>query len=298
MEIDLVLLATLRGVIDLLSRPEVARAIEDPEWARLKDLMPLLRSQVFVDEATDFSPIQLACMAHLAHPGIRSFFACGDFNQRLTAWGTRRVEDLRWVFPDIEVKEMAVTYRHTSQLSDLARALVQSVGGEQVNVALPDHVDSTGPRPALLEDASDAGTLVDWLAQRVREIERLVESLPSTAIFVNSEEEVRPLAAALNAALEDDNVRVEACPDGQVVGQDTDVRVFHVEHIKGLEFESVFFVGVDRLVALKPGLFDKYLYVGITRAATYLGVTCEGMLPHQIAGLRSHFGSDWSHQSG
>src|SRR5262245_32763041 len=63
------------------------------------------------------------------------------------------------------------------------------------------------------------------------------------------------------------------------MGQDNDVRVFDVQHIKGLEFEAVFFIAIDRLAALQPELFDKYLYVGTTRADTYLGVTCEDALP-------------------
>ena len=36
-------------------------------------------------------------------------------------------------------------------------------------------------------------------------------------------------------------MQVSACPDGKVVGQETAVRVFDVQHIKGLEFEAVFF---------------------------------------------------------
>jgi len=55
----------------------------------------------------------------------------------------------------------------------------------------------------------------------------------------------------------------------------------------------VFFVGIDQLAALHPALFDKYLYVGTTRAATYLGVTCNGVLPPAIESLRAHFGQDW-----
>ncbi len=77
------------------------------------------------------------------------------------------------------------------------------------------------------------------------------------------------------------------------MGQDNDVRVFDVEHIKGLEFEAVFFIGIDRLASLHPQLFDKYLYVGTTRAATYLGVTCDDVLPAAISTLRSMFVADW-----
>jgi DNA helicase IV len=89
-------------------------------------------------------------------------------------------------------------------------------------------------------------------------------------------------------------IRVVACPNGQVMGQESDVRVFDVQHIKGLEFEAVFFVGVDRLVHNHPKLFDKYLYVGTTRAATYLGITCgDRDLPPEIAALEPFFGESW-----
>ncbi len=71
------------------------------------------------------------------------------------------------------------------------------------------------------------------------------------------------------------------------------MRVFDIQHIKGLEFEAVFFIGVDQLAELHPALFDKYLYVGTTRAATYLGVTCDGILPSTIESLRVHFCQDW-----
>jgi hypothetical protein len=75
-----------------------------------------------VDEAPDFSLLQLACMAALAHPRIRSFFACGDFNQRLTTWGARSIEDLKWVFSDLDIREITISYRQTRQLNELARA--------------------------------------------------------------------------------------------------------------------------------------------------------------------------------
>jgi hypothetical protein len=64
----------------------------------------------------------------------------------------------------------------------------------------------------------------------------------------------RPLAA-----LGEHNIQVVACPQGRVMGQNNDVRVFDVQHIKGLEFEAVFFIAIDRLATLQPKLFDKYL---------------------------------------
>ena len=69
----------------------------------------------------------------------------------------------------------------------------------------------------MLEHAADAETVVSWLADRIREIERFVGQLPSTAIFVNSEDDVAPVAKALNAALAEHNIQVIACREGQVL---------------------------------------------------------------------------------
>lgn len=293
LELDIVLLAILRAAGDLISRPNVQRDIDSPAWSALQPILSHYRNQVLVDEATDFSPIQLACMAALAHPRLRSFFACGDFNQRLTTWGARSADEMKWVFADFDIKEITVSYRQSKQLNDLARAMIRAVGGTEQNVSLPAHVDSGGIAPALLEHATDTAIVVSWLADRIREIERFVGQLPSTAIFVNAEDDVAPVAEALNEALSEHNIQVIACREGQAVGQESNVRVFDIQHIKGLEFEAVFFVGIDHLAALHPALFDKYLYVGTTRAATYLGVTCDGALPPAIESLRTHFGQDW-----
>ncbi|QBL40625.1 DNA helicase UvrD [Stenotrophomonas sp. ASS1] len=293
LELDIVLLAILRTGGDLISRPDVLRAIDSPAWSSLQPFLGHYRNQILVDEATDFSPIQLASMAALADPRLRSFFACGDFNQRLTTWGARSADDLRWVFVDLDIKEITVSYRQSKQLNDLARAMIRAVGGTGQDVSLPAHVDSAGVAPALLEHATSTEATVAWLADRIREIECFVGQLPSTAIFVNAEEEVVPVAEALNNALSEHNIQVIACREGQTVGQEGNVRVFCVQHIKGLEFEAVFFVGIDQLAMLQPALFDKYLYVGTTRAATYFGVTCQGTLPSVVESLRAHFCLDW-----
>lgn len=293
LELDVVLLAILRAASDLISRRDIQRDINSPAWSSLKPLFGHYRNQVLVDEATDFSPIQLACMAALAHPSLRSFFACGDFNQRLTTWGARTAGELKWVFADFDIREINISYRQSKQLNELARSMIYAVDGVEQDVNLPEHVDSEGVKPALLEHAAETSVVIRWLADRVLEIERFVGQLPSTAIFVNSEDDVPRLAGELNDALAEHNVQVIACHEGQSVGHESNVRVFDVQHIKGLEFEAVFFVGIDKLAAQQPELFDKYLYVGTTRAATYLGVTCEKTLPETIEALRPLFAPDW-----
>jgi hypothetical protein len=294
LETDLMLLCAMRAASSLLQDRAIHRNIDDPPYVLLKDYMGIVRNQVMVDEATDFSPVQLACMGALASPEIRSFFACGDFNQRITAWGSRSIDEMRWAFPQVEIRPIQVTYRHSRQLNHLATEIVRLCSGERVDVALPKDVDNEGVAPVLGTGLIQHEDIVSWLAERIIEIERFTKPLPSVAVLVNDEAEVGLLADGLKTALAEENLNVVACYKGQFAGQENDIRVFDVQHIKGLEFEAVFFVGVDTLAAMKPDLFDKYLYVGTTRAATYLGLTCtSSALPEKIEPLRGSFITDW-----
>ena len=147
--------------------------------------------------------------------------------------------------------------------------------------------------PVLATGMADVLTIVSWLASRISEIEHSLQELPSIAVLVNDEDHVGTIAAGLGDVLTDQNIRVIPCHNGQMRGRDDAVRVFNVQHIKGLEFEAVFFIGIDRLAQNCPDLFGNYLYVGATRAATYLGVTCEQELPVSMAGLKDTFCQLW-----
>lgn len=297
LELDVVLLAILQAGSEMLSLTSVVNGVSDPFWSPLQPINDLYRHQILIDEAADFASVQLGCIAALANPRLKSVFACGDFNQRMTSWGIRSLDEVKIVFPDVDVRRITTTYRQSRRLNELARAIVEAFGGSGDVATVPTDMDFEGESPALIEGCSVQASLVAWIAERIREIERFIGKLPSIAIFVRNDQEVQPLAEALNRALEDSNIQAEACLGGKAVGQETDVRVFAVEFIKGLEFESVFFVGVDRLMQSYPDLYDKYLYVGATRAATYLGFTCEESLPDSLAALRTMFVPAWSQQS-
>jgi superfamily I DNA/RNA helicase len=242
--------------------------------------------QVFVDEATDFSSVQLACTLELAHPKLRAWFACGDFRQRVTRHGIVSLNELRWIADKgdveaIDIREIKTDYRQSVRLKILADGLASGHLPTEVAPA----ATNDDPAPLLAERLAD-NQLAWWLAERILEVERSVGSLPSIAIFVDGEERIDPLVASIRPRLAERNLRIIGCRDGRDVGNVQEVRVFDIRHVKGLEFEAVFFVAVDLLAERLPDLFPKYIYVGLTRAATFLGLTCEGTSPRDLEFVR------------
>ncbi len=159
---------------------------------------------------------------------------------------------------------------------------------------IPEDSTHEGVEPVLLEETQDTD-VTSWLSERITEINNAVNHVgssgstivPTIAVLVKDESLVEPIARDLNVHLEDVSLTAEACRDGKSLGETKGVRVFSVEHIKGLEFEAVFFIGIDELAILYPETYEKYLYVGVTRAATYLGMTCSNRLPSSLESLRS-----------
>lgn len=293
-ELDAIVLLMLINARLLLSQSYVGRALDEPRFGYLVKITGLFRNQVMVDEATDFSMLELACMANMATLQSRSFFACGDFNQRITRTGIRSNEQLRWVLPSLAVKSVQLVYRQSRKLNAFAEALLRLQGGDLTALGkVPEESTHEGVDPVLLESSGNEDGIC-WIAERIKEVERTVRQLPTIAVLVNSEHEVKPMAERLSQYLEDINLSAVACEEGKALGEGTDVRVFNIQHIKGLEFEAVFFAGIDKLAEEIPDLFDRYLYVGTTRAATYLGLVCCGELPDQLRPLKNYFVTDWS----
>ena len=106
-------------------------------------------------------------------------------------------------------------------------------------------------------------------------------------MLVNDEAEVNLMTENLNQYLEDLSLKAVACEEGESLGERIDTRVFDIQHINVLEFEAVFFAGVDKLATIKPELFDRFIYVGATRAATYLGMVCYESLPSKLESIRA-----------
>ena len=157
LELDLLVLANLWMIRELLLRnrnlistaPESTKAI-------LQAIVSRYSAQVLVDEVTDFSPVQIACMAQLAHPMGNSFFASGDFNQRLTSFGTATEKDLTWAVNGIDTRRIQKGYRQSERLGKLA----EDIESLEQKIDLPAEREielkqSDGVAPVLLENSSE-----------------------------------------------------------------------------------------------------------------------------------------------
>jgi hypothetical protein len=294
-EVDVLMLVMLRNARRIIQYPDGRRLELTTQNDWLENIKSRYLMQVFVDEATDLSAVQLACTIELANPRLRSWFACGDLRQRITANGIRDRSELEWLNRaagiQIDVREIDIGYRQSQRLRDLADGLAALDGGREVTTKAPRGSEEADVWPLLGEGLSE-GSLAAWLAERIDEVERAIGRLPSIAVFVDGDDLIDPLVKGTQAILAERNIPIVGCKEGRVVGDAREVRVFDIQHIKGLEFEAVFFVGIDSLAQRIPDLFQRFFYVGVTRAATYLGLTCNGILPRALEPVRSHFRTD------
>ena len=259
---------------------------------KLNTLDDLMKGQIFVDEITDFSSIQISIMNMLLKDGCKTFFGAGDLNQRLTEIGITSFDELKQSLPGVSIQEIKIPYRQSKQLFELSQKIID---GDITSYEQPKYLDIDGLDPVIGYGLNNIDRLSDWLSDRIIEIEQIVQNkLPSIAILVNSEQQIEPLQKALNDKLASKNIEVDACLNGQILGSRNNVRIFSVDYIKGLEFEAAFFIGVDELANIKPDIFEKFLYVGISRAATFLGVTVtDDKLPNKISSVKPLFRDNW-----
>lgn len=260
----------------------------------LEEIKGLYRTQISVDEATDFSAIQLGCMYQLAHPEFNSVSFVGDLMQRVTADGLRNWQECDLISDSFAIKTLGRVYRQSPKLLSIAAKLYEKSVGEKPSFASAFENDGLDPQPLVLF-SDDNDRVGRWVANRIVEIYELNGfRLPSVAIFVAADSDIDDIYSHIREPLSQHSIDVEKCPEGRILGTDARVRIFSVEYIKGLEFGAVFFVNIDHIHEQVPELVDKYLYVGLTRATTFLGVTCAGSLPASIAVAASDFHEgDW-----
>lgn len=253
-----------------------------------------------IDEATDFSLIDLLAINSFGHPSISSVTLSGDIMQRMTNNGLKSWEDLITLNTKFVKKDLEVSYRQSPTLLSLAQQIYKKSTGIDATYISYIEEDETEPKPLLLT-SEDEEEKLNWISERIIEIYKVYgDPIPSIAIFLPDESLLESFASKLGSVdtLADVGILVKACRNGEVLGDKNTVRIFSIDKIKGLEFETVFFHNLDSLLDknLPDDLLLKYLYVGLSRATFYLGLTLNNEFPHNLKFLENDFdqsGKTW-----
>lgn len=270
-----------------LSRSE-SKKIRHPYFeAFLKNSWPVIG----IDEATDFHLIDLLAIKSLADYEVSSVTFSGDIMQRLTSEGIRNWSELKLFDKKVDEKDLLTSYRQSPTLLAVAQEIYNE--GKQSKAEYVSFMDKDDKEPApLMYINDDEEERIEWISQRVLEIYKAYgNSIPSIAIFLKEEDELERFARKLGDTdrLADVDIRVKACNNGQVLGDQNTIRVFSIDYIKGLEFEAVFFHDIQQLYdSSDKDLILKNLYVGLSRASFYLGVTAPENV-EQLHFLNAHF---------
>lgn len=243
---------------------------------------------VGIDEASDFSLLELGCMHSFGNPLFDCTTLCGDLMQRMTNMGIADWTSFTEYVGNGETFQLKTSYRQTPTLLDLASKFYEEVTGNPATYKSYSSASPYEPKPEV-KRLNNEEEKVDWLAKRIQFIYQTYNgNIPSIAIFVQSDEAVLRLSKLLKncETLTDNSIDVQGITEEGGMTQKGKVGIFNIKHIKGLEFEAVFFVDIDRLIDSDAQLIQKYIYVGLSRAAYYLFVTYENQLPDGLEFLR------------
>ena len=247
------------------------------------------RMQILVDEVSDFSLIQLAAMRSFAHPETKSFFCCGDINQRMTDWGIKSEEEVKTFIPRLETFRLETTYRQSEILEFVSKSI------RYPDANLKSDVSLKGFKPIFFKYSLDNfETYLEWISERIREIETIYKCIPSISFFVPEAKDIEFFANQLSDKLAEDNLEVVPCYDGRVLGSEESIRVFSADHIKGLEFEAVFMHNVSKFKSLYPSLFRQYAYIASTRAARFLAFASPEEFPEELMSFQNILVDKWN----
>ncbi len=253
-----------------------------------------------IDEATDFSIIDLLAISSFKHPELSSVTLSGDIMQRMTSAGLNSWNDFSETVTNIETKDLELSYRQSPTLLALAQIIYEKSTGNKANYKSYIEKDTAEPKPLMLISPSEDEKL-DWISERIIEIYKAYgDSIPSIAIFLPEENQLENFANKLGNLdlLADVGILVKASRNGEVLGDKNTVRVFSIDKIKGLEFEAVFFHNIDDLQKqnLPNDLLLKYIYVGLSRATFYIGMTISEEFNKALNFLKNSFdmtGKTW-----
>ena len=231
------------------------------------------RPIIGIDEATDFCDCDIYAMQSLLTIDYNSLTLCGDMMQRLTAYGIKSWEELNGIVPFPVVVDLKTSYRQSRKLLEVAKQMYEDTISQKPSYKA-FMTSKKVPEPLVFVD-TDENTKIKWIAKRISEVYRAYgEQLPSIAIFVNDKGYISKFIANLQETdfFKSKNIKVTDGTDDKAITDDNHISVYPIDVVKGMEFDVVFFHNIDNAYVDTERL-KRYIYVGVSRAAFFLGIT-------------------------
>lgn len=233
------------------------------------------RPIIGIDEVTDFSIVDIYAMMSIARTEFSSITLCGDIMQRLTTSGFNQWGELNTIIPKDKLKlvSLKTSYRQSSILLDVAREMYTDTIGQEPNYVA--YMKSRKVPSPLMYVSQNESSKINWIEQRIQEVYKAYgKRLPSIAIFLNDKNAIKPFVEQLQDTdfIYESSINVVDGSGGNVLADSNQIRVYPIDVVKGMEFDVVFFHNIDS-TSLTPDLVKRYIYVGVSRAAFFLGIT-------------------------
>lgn len=233
----------------------------------------IARPIIGIDEATDFSECDIYAMQSLLYNEYNSLTLCGDLMQRLTPTGITSWNRIAPILNNMKVVEMKTSYRQSISLLNVAKELYKDTIGEEPNYNA--YMKSKKVPLPLAFVSPDEATKINWIEKRISEVYIAYgKRLPSIAIFLNNKSDIPTFVEALRNTdfIYDAGIEIVDGSEGNVLASSNQIRIYPIDVVKGMEFDVVFFHNIDNS-KVDSDLIKRYIYVGVSRAAFFLGVT-------------------------
>ena len=271
--------ALLIGTINNIVK-EVKKIVKTPvNHVFVEAYNDLCRPIIGIDEVTDFCKCDIYAMESLLSEDFNSLTLSGDLMQRLTDTGITAWNDIMPIVNNMKVVEMKTSYRQSTSLLKVAKDLYRDTIGEEPNYVA--YMKSTKVPKPIAYCSNEEYDKIEWIEQRISEVYKAYgKKLPSIAIFLNNKEDIPSFVQLLEETdfAVDNGIGVVDGSAGNVLASSNQIRVYPINVVKGMEFDVVFFHNIDKNSVVND-MIKRYIYVGVSRAAFFLGVTLENESP-------------------
>lgn len=285
----------LLGFINTIVKQIKASNRPDNKHRYIEAYEELSRPIIGIDEATDFSICDIYAMQSLLTREYSSLTLCGDLMQRLTTSGIKSWSELYGVVPNLTEVELKTSYRQSKKLLEVARQIYNDTLGKTPNYKAFMKSNKV-PEPLVFIDANEY-MKIEWISKRIKEVYHAYgEQLPSIAIFVNDKGYIPGFIQRIKETefFKKNSIGIINGSTDNSKTTEHHISVYPIEVVKGMEFDVVFFHNIDNFAADNSAdteLLKRYIYVGVSRAAFFLGITLSE--PNDEISKYFERGKDW-----